>query len=77
MGISDHDWQERRKAISDTLDNLGDEGYRNPLREGWLKYIKDFYREYGTASEGARTCNLEQHTNLHHTLIAAIRCDHP
>ena len=57
MGIPDHEWQERRKAIADTIDTLG-EDYRKPLRDGWLKYIREFYSEGSAASPGALKCNL-------------------
>lgn len=58
LGIGEREWQARRKSISDTIDKLGD-GYREPLRNGWMKYIKDFYSDDTTGAQGARTCNLE------------------
>jgi len=59
LGIGEREWQERRKSISDTIDKLGD-GYREHLRNGWIKYIKDFYIDDTTGEQGARTCNLAE-----------------
>ena len=59
MGIPDHEWQERRKKIADTIDSLG-EDYHTPLYDGWLAYIKEMYGSPSSIQPGALKCNLDE-----------------
>ena len=42
MGISHHEWEERRNKIANTIDSLGND-YNTALYDGWLAYIKEMY----------------------------------
>ena len=42
MGIKEKGWAEKRAAISDEIEGLG-EGYQDALREGWGKYLSAVY----------------------------------
>ena len=42
LGIPENVWQERRKFIADTVDNLGDK-FRPVLKAAWLAYIQEVY----------------------------------
>ncbi len=42
LGIADHVWQEKRAAIAETVDALGDR-FKPELRTGWLAYIRETY----------------------------------
>jgi hypothetical protein len=42
LGLADHVWQNKRVAIAQEVDGLGPR-FRQPLRYGWLKYIKATY----------------------------------
>ena len=42
LGIPENVWQERRKFIADTVDNLGDK-LRPVLKAAWLAYIQEAY----------------------------------
>ncbi len=42
LGIADHVWQEKRAAIAETVDALGDR-FKPELRTGWLVYIRETY----------------------------------
>ena len=42
MGIPENVWQERRKFIADTIDNLGDQ-FRPVFKAAWLAYIQEVY----------------------------------
>ncbi len=42
LGIADHVWQEKRAAIDETVDALGDR-FKPELRTGWLEYIRETY----------------------------------
>ena len=46
MGIPENVWQERRRFIADTIDNLGDQ-FRPVFKAAWLAYIQDVYPEEG------------------------------
>ena len=41
-GIPEKDWAEKRAAIADEIEDLG-EGYRDALRDGWVKYLSAAY----------------------------------
>ncbi len=51
LGIADHVWQEKRTAIAETVDALGDR-FKPELRTGWLAYIRETYPE-GPVAPGA------------------------
>ena len=36
------DWAEKRAAIADEIEDLG-EGYRDALRDGWVRYLSAAY----------------------------------
>jgi hypothetical protein len=42
LGLADHVWQDKRAAIAQTVDALGDQ-FRLAMRAGWLAYIKNAY----------------------------------
>ena len=42
LGLADHVWQDKRAAIAQTVDALGDQ-FRVAMRAGWLAYIKNAY----------------------------------
>ena len=42
LGIPENVWQEQRKFIADTVDNLGDQ-FRPVLKAAWLAYIQELY----------------------------------
>ncbi len=42
LGIADHVWQEKRAAIAETIDALGDR-FKPELRTAWLAYIRETY----------------------------------
>ncbi len=44
LGIADHVWQEKRAAIAETIDALGDR-FKPELRTGWLAYIRETYSD--------------------------------
>ena len=41
-GIPEKDWAEKRGAIADEIEDLG-EGYCDALRDGWVKYLNAAY----------------------------------
>ena len=41
-GIQEKGWAEKRAAIADEIEDLG-EGYRDALRDGWVKYLSAAY----------------------------------
>ena len=41
-GIPEKDWAEKRAAIADEIEDLG-EGYRDALGDGWVKYLSAAY----------------------------------
>ena len=42
LGLADHLCQDKRAAIAQTVDALGDQ-FRVAMRAGWLAYIKNAY----------------------------------
>ncbi len=42
LGLADHVWQNKGTAITQEVDGLGAQ-FRQSMRDGWLKYIKDTY----------------------------------
>ena len=48
LGIADHIWPDKRAAISQTVDELGD-AFKPDMRAGWLAYIRKAYPD-GSAS---------------------------
>jgi hypothetical protein len=44
LGIADHVWQEKRAAIAETINALGDR-FKPELRNGWLVYIRETYSD--------------------------------
>jgi hypothetical protein len=50
LGIADHVWQDKRTAIAQSVDALGDQ-FRPAMRSGWLSYIRRNYPE--DAADGA------------------------
>ncbi len=42
LGLADHVWQDKRAAIAETVDDLGDQ-FRPAMRAGWLSYIRQAY----------------------------------
>ncbi len=42
LGIADHVWKDKRIAIAERVDNLGDQ-FRPAMRAGWLAYITRNY----------------------------------
>ena len=48
LGIADHIWQDKRAAIAQTVDELGD-NFKPAMRAGWMAYIRKAYPD-GLAS---------------------------
>ena len=48
LGIADHIWQDKRAAIAQTVDELGD-NFKPAVRAGWMAYIRKSYPN-GSAS---------------------------
>ena len=48
LGIADHIWQDKRAAIAQTVDELGD-NFKPAIRAGWMAYIRKAYPD-GSAS---------------------------
>ena len=48
LGIADHIWQDKRAAIAQTVDELGD-NFKPAVRSGWMEYIRKAYPN-GSAS---------------------------
>ena len=48
FGIADHIWQDKRAAIAQTVDELGD-NFKPAMRAGWMAYIGKAYPD-GSAS---------------------------
>ena len=48
LGIADHIWQDKRAAIAQTVDELGD-NCKPAVRAGWMAYIRKAYPD-GSAS---------------------------
>ena len=48
LGIADHIWLDKRAAIAQTVDALGDE-FKPAMRAGWMAYIRKAYPD-GSAS---------------------------
>jgi hypothetical protein len=48
LGIADHIWQDKRAAIAQTVDELGD-NFKPAVRHGWMAYIRKAYPN-GSAS---------------------------
>ena len=48
LGIADHIWQDKRAAIAQTVDELGD-NFKPAVRAGWMAYIRKAYPN-GSAS---------------------------
>ena len=48
LGIADHIWQDKRAAIAQTVDELGD-NFKPAMRAGWMEYICKAYPD-GSAS---------------------------
>jgi hypothetical protein len=42
LGIANHVWQNKRAAIAETVDELGDQ-FRPAMHAGWLAYIRTAY----------------------------------
>ena len=42
LALADHVWQDKRAAIAQSVDGLGD-GFRTAMRAGWLSYIQNAY----------------------------------
>ena len=42
LGIADHIWLDKRVAIAQTVDELGDE-FKPAMRVGWMAYIRKAY----------------------------------
>ena len=42
LGIADHIWQDKRAAIAQTVDELGD-NFKPAVRAGWMAYIRKAY----------------------------------
>ncbi len=51
LGIADHVWQDKRAAIAQNFDAVGDQ-FRPALRAGWLKYISNTYPDGGAVLAG-------------------------
>ena len=51
LGLADHVWQDRRAAIAETVDALGDQ-FRPAMRAGWLSYIQQAYPADAQAQAG-------------------------
>ncbi len=51
LGLADHVWQDRRAAIAQTVDALGDQ-FRPAMRAGWLSYIQQAYPADAQAQAG-------------------------
>ena len=47
-GIADHIWLDKRAAIAQTVDELGD-NFKPAMRAGWMAYIRKAYPD-GSAS---------------------------
>ena len=50
LGLADHVWQDKRRLIAQSVDNLGDK-FRSAMRAGWLSYIRPVYREEDGVAE--------------------------
>ena len=48
LGIADYIWQDKRAAIAQTVDELGD-NFKPAVRAGWVAYISKAYPD-GSAS---------------------------
>ena len=48
LGIADHIWLDKRAAIAQTVDELGDH-FKPAVRAGWMAYIRKAYPN-GSAS---------------------------
>jgi hypothetical protein len=48
LGIADHIWLDKREAIAQTVDELGD-NFKPAVRAGWMAYISKAYPD-GLAS---------------------------
>ena len=48
LGLADHIWQDKRAAIAQTVDELGD-NFKPAVRAGWMAYIRKAYPN-GSAS---------------------------
>ncbi len=44
LGLADHVWPDKRKAITLSVDFIGDQ-FRPVMRAGWLSYIRNNYPE--------------------------------
>ena len=51
IGIADYVWQDRRAAIAQTVDALGNQ-FRPAMRTGWLSYIQQAYQADAPAQAG-------------------------
>ena len=54
LGIADHIWQDKRAAIAQTVDKLGD-NFKPAERAGWMAYIRKAYPN-GSASGRIALC---------------------
>ena len=48
LSIADHIWLDKRTAIAQTVDELGD-NFKPAIRAGWMAYIRKAYPD-GSAS---------------------------
>ena len=48
LGIADHIWLDKRAAIAQTVDELGD-NFKPAIRAGWMAYLRKAYPD-GLAS---------------------------
>ena len=51
LRIADHVWQDKRTAIAQTVDALGDQ-FRPAMRAGWLSYIRQAYPDNAAPAPG-------------------------
>ena len=51
LGLADHVWQDKRRMIAQSVDNLGDQ-FHPAIRAGWLSYIRRVYPDDGAPDAG-------------------------
>ena len=52
LGFADHIWLDKREAIAQTVDALGDE-FKPAMRAGWMAYIRKAYPDGPAAGRHA------------------------
>ena len=68
MGIPEKDWAEKRAAIADEIEYLG-EGYSDALRDGWVKYLSAAY------PPGSKRLSLDLRTVQTKVLVEVLEDD--